>query len=450
MARTEKKNVALTIDKKLQVAIVPDIEQPHAIPENWCWTRVGQICTLKNGRAFKPTDWVKTGIPIVRIQNLNDPDSEYNYFDGAVSDDNRLYGGELLFAWSGTPGTSFGAHIWQGKDAVLNQHIYRVDFDENTINKVFFMYAINQQLEMLISVAHGGAGLQHVTKGVFESTPIPLPSYQEQQRIVNRIESLFTKLDEAKEKAQAVVDGFEDRKAAILHKAFSGDLVKQHNDLSHKWEKVFLRDVVSGFKYGTSEKSDYSFTGMPVLRIPNIGEDGIDFSDIKNLTTEHIDAESQIHENDILIIRSNGSRDLVGKCALVPFLDQEYAYASFLIRIKPSEKIRADYLALYLNSREARNQMSIKAKSSAGIHNINSKELGSIIVRLPSLNEQKEIVMAIQKLMQPEKQANELALETIDQINSMKKSILARAFRGELGTNDPNDESAVELLKRIL
>ena len=224
MARTGKKENTLTAEERLKRALVPEEEWPYVVPGNWCWTRVKNLCELKNGRAFKPSEWSDSGVPIIRIQNLNNLDNNYNYYDGEVSEANRLYGGELLFAWSGTPGTSFGAHIWSGKNAVLNQHIFRVDFDESAINKVFFKYAINQQLDMLIFAAHGGAGLQHVTKGTFESTPIAFPPFAEQQRIVDRIESLFAKLDEAREKAQAVVDGVEERKAAILHRAFTGEL----------------------------------------------------------------------------------------------------------------------------------------------------------------------------------------------------------------------------------
>ena len=396
MARTEKKNVALTIDEKLQVAIVPDIEQPHAIPENWCWTRVGQICTLKNGRAFKPTDWVKTGIPIVRIQNLNDPDSEYNYFDGAVSDDNKLYGGELLFAWSGTPGTSFGAHIWQGKDAVLNQHIYRVDFDENTINKVFFMYAINQQLEMLISVAHGGAGLQHVTKGVFESTPIPLPPYQEQQRIVDRIESLFAKLDEAQEKAQAVVDGFEDRKAAILHKAFTGDITKKWREaqtIAPSYETVTIDSVCVSLKYGTAKKSVDS-GDVVVIRMGNLQQGEIDWTNLAYSNDEEDNIKYKLFPDDVLFNRTN-SPELVGKTAIYR---GEYPaiYAGYLIKLDyDHSRVIGDYLNYILNSPEAKEYCSKVKSDGVNQSNINAKKIGAFTFRLPQISEQQEIVDTI-------------------------------------------------------
>ena len=91
-----------------------------------------------------------------------------------------------------------------------------------------------------------------------------------------------------------------------------------------------------------------------------------------------------------------------------------------------------------------------KAKSSAGINNINSKELGAILINLPSFSEQAEIVRILDDLLAKEQQAKEAAEAVLEQIDLMKKSILARAFRGELGTNDPAEESAVELVKDII
>ena len=105
-----------------------------SLPAGWLFSEIGTLCKLENGRAFKPTEWATTGLPIVRIQNLNNPLAPYNYFDGEFSERYYLRGGELLFAWSGTPGTSFGAHVWKGGEAVLNQHIFRVDFDETAID----------------------------------------------------------------------------------------------------------------------------------------------------------------------------------------------------------------------------------------------------------------------------------------------------------------------------
>jgi type I restriction enzyme S subunit len=140
------------------------------LPEGCEQVSIGDLCDLINGRAFKPKEWAESGLPIIRIQNLNNPDAKFNHFGGEYADKHLVRPGELLFAWSGTPGTSFGAHVWEGKEALLNQHIFRVLIQEKHLHKHFFRFAINHKLEELISKAHGGVGLRHVTKGKFEAT----------------------------------------------------------------------------------------------------------------------------------------------------------------------------------------------------------------------------------------------------------------------------------------
>ncbi len=157
------------------------------LPPGWVQTSIGAIADLINGRAFKPSDWVTKGLPIVRIQNLNRQDTPLNHFLGDVDERHLVRDGDLLFAWSGTPGTSFGAHIWRGPEAVLNQHIFNVRVDSDAINREFLRVAINHTLDQQIAKAHGGAGLRHVTKAAFEATPIMLPPLAEQNRIVERL-----------------------------------------------------------------------------------------------------------------------------------------------------------------------------------------------------------------------------------------------------------------------
>ena len=125
--------------------------------------RIKEVCQLINGRAFKPSDWGTEGIPIVRIQNLNDEDAAFNYFAGQYDPIHEINDGELLFSWSATPGTSFGAFRWYRGRGVLNQHIFKV-IPIIPIDKDYLMYALNGNLQAIISKAHGGVGLQHITK----------------------------------------------------------------------------------------------------------------------------------------------------------------------------------------------------------------------------------------------------------------------------------------------
>lgn len=169
---------------------------PFAIPSNWCWRRIGDELDLLNGMAFKPTDWVPSGLPIVRIQNLNNPLAPFNFCDPAKARDRSLIdNGAFLISWSGTPGTSFGAFIWQRGPAVLNQHIFRCDFKTKNFDSDFLRLAINGRLDEMIAKAHGGVGLQHITKGKLEAMLIALPPLAEQRRIVARVDELMALCD---------------------------------------------------------------------------------------------------------------------------------------------------------------------------------------------------------------------------------------------------------------
>ncbi|MFT3831326.1 MAG: restriction endonuclease subunit S [Opitutaceae bacterium] len=197
----------------------------------WPVVRIGSALNLINGRAFKPSEWSGSGLPIVRIQNLNNPEAPFNFYDGELPAKFRLKDDDLLFAWSGTPGTSFGAHIWRGGDAWLNQHIFKVEFDENQFDRRFLRLAINQNLNDYIRAAHGGAGLAHITKGKFEASEIWCPPLPEQRRIVAEIETQWAKLDAGVAALKRVQANLKRYRAAVLQAACEGKLVPTEAEL---------------------------------------------------------------------------------------------------------------------------------------------------------------------------------------------------------------------------
>ena len=168
---------------------------------------IGEICDLINGRAFKPADWKGAdsgGLPIVRIQNLNASKSGFNYYTGEVKDRYLIDDGQLLFSWSGSRGTSFGAHIWNGGKAILNQHIFKVGFDKSRVTKMYLFHALNKAVAQVEKNLHGGVGLVHITKGNLEKIPIPLPPLEVQREIVMEIEGYRRVMDGAR----AVIDNY--------------------------------------------------------------------------------------------------------------------------------------------------------------------------------------------------------------------------------------------------
>lgn len=158
----------------------------------WEVCYIKDLVELINGKAFKPSEWSNTGLPIIRIQNLNNPVSKFNYCNFEIDNKYIIDKGDLLVAWSGTPGTSFGAFIWNNNKAVLNQHIFKCPI-YGGISAEFLKLLINSKLDIMISKAYGAAGLKHIKKGDFESIKVQLPPLYEQEVIVNKVEDLMEK-----------------------------------------------------------------------------------------------------------------------------------------------------------------------------------------------------------------------------------------------------------------
>ena len=183
----------------------------------WEVRTIGDMFRLINGCAFKPEDWKPTGTPIIRIQNLNDPSAEFNYSQEPVPERNRVESGDLLFAWSGTLGSSFGARIWNGPSGVLNQHIFKVLMDEQQITLQFALLVLARVEEEIARRTHGfKASFVHVKKADLVQVEMLLPSVPEQQRIATCLSSL----DALITAATAALDALKTHKKGLMQQLF--------------------------------------------------------------------------------------------------------------------------------------------------------------------------------------------------------------------------------------
>ena len=139
---------------------------------------LGEVGTYINGYAFKPSDWGTRGLPIIRIQNLTNQNTVPNYFDGPYNPKFEVNKGDILIAWSG----SLGIHIWQKNRALVNQHIFRVEFNKCDIDKMYFYYAVKHNIHKMLHLTHG-ATMRHIIKSDFEQIVIPYPSLDVQANI---------------------------------------------------------------------------------------------------------------------------------------------------------------------------------------------------------------------------------------------------------------------------
>lgn len=438
---------------------VPVEEQPYPIPENWCWTRLGNITEIIGGGtpSSKVKEYYEGGsIPWISPADL----SGYNDIFisrgaknitklGLEKSSARLMPAGTVCLSSRAP---IGYVVIATNELCTNQG-FKSFLPATYYLPQYLYWYLKGNKELLESYASGTTFLElSGSKAALIEFPLaPLP---EQQRIVDRIESLFTKLDEAKEKAQAVVDGFELRKSAILHKAFTGELTqrwrKEHGVGLDSWKIVSFNDCFQKMQNGLAKRSGSIGESYVVLRLANLSEDGFDTSDLREILLEEKEQEAySLLENDAIMIRVNGSKDNVGRQLLVPNV-KKWAFCDHIIRIRYQNNVLPNYMVLFSKSYNYRTYVKDHMVSSAGQNTISRKGMANMAVPIPEEGEQREIVRLLSIIFGKEQQSKEAAEAVLAQIDTMKKAILARAFRGELGTNDPAEEWAGELVKKVL
>lgn len=450
-----KKKTALTIEERLQQALVPAEEQPYEVPENWVWVRLGEVTKVVGGGT--PSTSKKEYYDEGNISWLSPVDlSNYNgiyisrgnkmiTLEGLNNSSAKLLPKDTVCLTSRAP---IGYVAIAEKELCTNQG-FKSFLPSPTYLAKFLYWYLKGNKELLESKASGTTFLE-LSASKAATIEFPLPPLSEQQRIVERIEELFAKLDEAKERLQEVADSFAVRKAAILHKAFTGELTKQwrlENGVSDEsWEESnFGKFTVS--QYGYTEKAHWEKIGPKFLRITDIQDNKVDWDEVPWCPIDEDGMKQYAVEiGDIMIARTGAT---TGKSYLICD-DVEAVFASFLIRLKVVNKnLDYNYLYGYMQSEDYWRQIT---DFSSGIAQpgVNASKLKQIKFKCPTLPEQHEIVRLIDDLLALERAAQQAAEQALASIDLMKKSILARAFRGELGTNKASEASALELLRQVL
>ncbi len=433
---------------------VPVEEQPYQVPENWCWTRMENIAQWGSGGtpSRKISTYYQGSIPWIKTGELNN-----GYIFEAeehISDDAIAHSSAKLFPVNTIAIAMYGATIGKvgilGIEAATNQACACGVVSPAMYFKYLFYYVCSEK-DNFVKKGKGGAQ-PNISQEIIKTYKIPLAPLSEQHRIVSRIESLFAKLDEAKEKAQAVVDGFELRKSAILHKGFTGELTakwrEKHGVGMESWKQLSIDSICHSLKYGTAKKSEKSGS-VVVIRMGNLQQGEIDWSDLVYSSDKEDIEKYHLEDGDVLFNRTN-SAALVGKTSIYR---GEYPaiYAGYLIKLEyDHDVVIGDFLNYALNTNKAKVYCNSVKTDGVNQSNINAKKIGAFVVPVPMIDEQREIVVLLQKLITLEKQAKKSAEAILAQIDTMKKAILARAFRGELGTNDPVEEWAGEMVKAVL
>ncbi len=418
----------------------------------WQESSLGEIAEYINGRAFKPTEWEIEGVPIIRIQNLNNPTAVYNYYSKFLEEKYSVKHGDLLYAWS----ASLDSYIWRGGDACLNQHIFNVKPFAG-ISKNFIFYLLKYVSADILSQTHG-SGMVHITKGKFEKIKIFLPALAEQHYLADKLDSLLARIQTLSDQLAAVPALLKQFRQSVLADAVSGRLLNRGKN-SNGWEEVKFGDVITSSGNGISKRKSDTGMDTTVLRLA-------DFKDAERITGNERQIQlSQkeieqyvLKENDLLVIRVNGSAELAGKFILYKDMGLPEAYCDHFIRFRiDKNKLLPRYFLYVANSGEGRAYLRSSLSTSAGQNTINQTSIKNLIFKLPPLAEQTEIVRRVETLFALADDIEQQSRAAAERVVLLTQSVLAKAFRGELSEQwrreHPDlisgDNSAAALLARI-
>ena len=431
MAKAKSKKITL------EEALVPIEEQEYSIPNNWIWIYQNFVCQLSNGEKTSGEEY-----PYLEVKYLR------GNTDAEIKDSGRFITANTKVIL--VDGENSGEVFEVLENGYMGSTFKALNISQ-MVNEKYLLYYVNSKRELLRKNKTGSA-IPHLNKKLFFSLGFPLPPLPEQQRIVEQIESLFTKLDMAREKAEFVISCFEERMVAIIHKAFEGVLTRKWREANNvscdSWKMVPLKNCGRWFGGGTPATSVGAYWekgDIPWITSKDMKDRVIEDS-IMHITMAGVENSSANYCDEpavLFVMRSGILRRVFPVC----MVNRPFTVNQDLKACVPA--MNQDYLYWFCTGYE-KDIRDKCMKSGTTVESVEAKKLMDYEVPVASANEQTEVVKQIESLINKEESVKELAKNVIEKIDAMKKSILAKAFRGELGTNNPEDESAIELLKIIL
>ena len=414
------KRKELTPEEKLQQALVPKKEQPYPLPEGWKWVRLidsFENCTDSKRKIAKEDYLEKGDIAII--------DQGKALVGGYTDITEKKYKGTL-------PVIIFGDHtrcikyvdfpFAQGADGIKVLKPKKF-----FLPKAFYFVFQNIPIPDMGYRRHFPLLKQYM---------IPVPPIGEQQRIIEKIEKWFYKLDIVQEKIKDVIASSEKRKAAILHKAFTGELTakwRERNGIKlESWEKTCVKEICHDVKVGIVIKPSQYYTskenGIPAFRSANVREFYINDENwvYLNQKGQNENIRSIVHTGDILIVRSGNP----GTACVVTEKFNGYNAIDILIAVPDKQKILSEFLCAYTNSPDCRLLIE-KNKRGMALTHFNVKGYANLSINLPTIVEQIEIVNIVNMLLRKEQQIKNKTTIVLEEIKLIRKSMLMYAFCGK-------------------
>ncbi len=408
------------------------------LPKGWATTTVGAVANYLNGVAFKPQDWGEAGFPIIRIQNLTSPEKAMNRTKKQVEEKYIVRKGDILVSWSAT----LDAFIWDREDAILNQHIFKVFPDERLVDQQFLFHGTRVAIRQMEESEHlHGSTMKHINRGPFLAHSFLLPPRPEQRRMVAKLDRLGANAKRARSDL--------DRIPALLTRAKQAILAKEFAPASETSTELtdFVADGLIGLVRSKAEQSDQ---GTPYIRMQHFDLDGAwNANDLTAVLASEAEKEKFSLIKDDMLFNTRNSFELVGKVALVPKHVEGFLFNNNLLRLRFKKTILPAFAFRQMQAPIFRNFLQQQKSATTSVAAIYQGTLMRTPFWVPAISEQKAIVRRIESAFAKiDRIATETALAS-KLLVRLDQTILAKAFRGELVPQDPNDEPAEKLLARI-
>jgi len=397
------------------------------VPEGWKLQPLSALAEYHNGRAFKPEDWSKEGLPIVRIAQINDPFRETDYYIGSdVLDRHLIRKGDLVFSWSAT----LKAILWKEYDAILNQHIFKVIEKPNT-SRIFLQQLLEHSIEKLAESSHGST-MKHIKKGVLDEFHSPIPPLPEQKKIA----SILTSVDEVIEKTQSQFDKLQDLKKGTMNELLTkgiGHTEFKDSELGRipkSWE-VLRTSQLYEFKNGLNKEKEAFGSGQRIVNymdvFPRSEMTEEDLSGRVQLSQSEIERFA-VSSGDLFFTRTSEIPSEIGLSAVITKVTQDVCFSGFILRAKPlNNKIIPKLSGRLYRCDYVRTQI-VRTCSYTTRALTNGTSLGRVLVAVPSIEEQEKIYSVLDSI---EKNIKNKQLENEKYI-SQKKSLMQDLLTGKV------------------
>jgi type I restriction enzyme S subunit len=424
-------------------------------PSGWVTVQLPKLVFFQEGPGLRKFQYRESGIPFVNIRTLVNEKVETSlckFLDPKEVEEKYQHflisAGDILCSTSGSIGKT--AIVYESDlPLMLNTSVIRFrTYDANFLINRFIYYFLKS--EAFLSQANQnatGTAQKNIGPSHLQEFYFPLPPLNEQIRIADKLDSVLAKVDAAQARLEKTPILLKRFRQSVLAAATSGELTDTEPEGKDSIGNTC--EVIGGL---TKNKQRESISQqLPYLRVANVYENELRLQDILKIGVFDKELERVVlRKDDLLIVEGNGSIDQVGRVALWDDSISPCVHQNHLIKVRVnSEILLPKYLLYYLMSPKGKEEIVGKATSGAGLYTLSISKISSIKVAIFTVEQQKEIVRRVESLFTLADTVEKQYLETKKRLDRLTQSLLAKAFRGELVPQDPNDEPAAELLKRI-